>query len=79
MVEKARRGIPLGTTIKHIVDDLKHEAAYFSEHNSERTGYIFFDMKGSWQLRATAEPSFRAFSAKLTVRPAMNSKDLANA
>jgi hypothetical protein len=27
MVEKARRGIPLGTTIKHIVDDLKHEAA----------------------------------------------------
>src|SRR6266478_3905473 len=74
----AREG-SLGSTIKKIVDDLKPEAAYFSEDNGERTGYIFFDMKESSQLPAIAEPWFLAFNAKLTVRPAMNTKDLADA
>ena len=75
----AARNGSLGTTIKHIVDDLKAEAAYFSEDNGERTGYIFFDMKDSSELPAIAEPWFLAFNAKLTVRPAMNTNDLANA
>jgi hypothetical protein len=75
----AVRNGTLGSTIKSLLDDLKPEAAFFAEENGERTGYIFFDMKDSSQLPAIAEPWFLAFDAKLTVRPAMNSQDLANA
>jgi hypothetical protein len=75
----AAQNSTLGSTIQRILDELKPEAAYFSEDNGERTGYIFFDMKESSQLPAIAEPWFLAFNASLTVRPAMNPQDLATA
>jgi hypothetical protein len=75
----AARSGSLGTTIKKILDELKPEAAYFAEDNGERSGFIFFDMKESSQLPAIAEPWFLAFNAKITLRPAMNLKDLAAA
>ena len=69
----------LGSTIQRILDELKPEAAYFTEDNGERAGYIFFDMRESSQLPAVAEPWFLEFNARVTVRAAMNPQDLATA
>jgi len=73
----AARGGSLGQTIQKILAEMKPEAAYFSEDNGQRSGYIFFDMQHSSQLPAIAEPWFLAFNATLTVRPAMTAQDLA--
>ncbi len=66
----------LPTTIESILADMKPEAAYFSEENGKRTGYIFFDLKDASQIPAVAEPWFLAFNAHVELRPAMNLEDL---
>src|SRR5437879_13831654 len=71
--------VTYSATMERILNDLKPAAAYFAADNGERTGYIFCDMRESSQLPAIAEPWFLAFNAKLTVRPAMNTQDLADA
>lgn len=76
--ELARQG-KLGSLIKSILDDLKPEAAYFSDDNGERTGFIFFDLKEPSQIPAVAEPWFLALNARISFRPVMNSDDLAKA
>jgi hypothetical protein len=73
----AVRNGTLGSTIKSILDEIKPEAAYFTDDGGERTGYIFFDMKEVSQIPALAEPWFLAFNAKVHFRPAMNGGDLA--
>ena len=69
----------LPKTIESILGDLKPEAAYFAEDRGQRTAFIFFDLKDTSQIPAVAEPWFLAFNARLSVRPAMNSQDLADA
>jgi len=67
----------LQSTIQKCLAELKAEAAYFTEDDGVRTGYIFFDMTDSSQLSAVAEPWFLAFNAR--ARPAMNLEDLMKA
>jgi len=76
--ELARQG-RLGTVIKSILDDLKPEAAYLTDDNGERTGFIFFDLADASQIPAVAEPWFLTLNARVSFRPAMNAEDLAKA
>jgi hypothetical protein len=76
----AARNGTLGSTVKGILDELKPEAAYFVANEfGERCGFIVFDLKEPSQIPAIAEPWFLAFNARLTMTPAMNPQDLADA
>ena len=66
----------LGTTMKKILDDLKPEAAYFTDDGGMRTALIFFDMKDSSAIPAVAEPWMLAFNASVSFRPVMTTADL---
>ena len=76
---QAMKGGAIPGKLKQIIDDLKPEAAYFSEENGERTGYLFLDMADPSDLPRIAEPLYLAFNARFTARPAMTLDDLAKA
>ena len=69
----------LGITIQSILSDLKPEAAYFTDENGQRTGFLFFDMQDASQIPAIAEPWFIAFNAGIELHPVMVPDDLLKA
>jgi len=69
----------LGTTIQSILSDLKPEAAYFTDTNGQRTGFLFLEMQDASQIPAIAEPWFLAFNASIEIHPVMVPGDLAKA
>lgn len=69
----------LGTTIQAILADLQPEAAYFTDNNGQRAGFIIFDMQNTAEIPAIAEPWFLAFNASIELHPVMIPADLASA
>ncbi len=69
----------LGTTIQAILAELKPEAAYFTDNNGQRAGFIILDMQDTSQIPASAEPWFLAFNAGIEFHPVMVAADLAKA
>ena len=69
----------LSTTVESILAEMKPEAAYFTDSNGQRTGYIFFEMQDASQIPAVAEPWFLAFNASIEFHPVMVPADLAKA
>jgi hypothetical protein len=69
----------LGQTIQSILADLKPEAAYFTDNNGQRSGFIFLDMNEASQIPAICEPWFQAFQASVELHPVMRPEDLAKA
>jgi hypothetical protein len=69
----------LSTTIKTILDELKPEAAYFTDNNGQRCGYLFLDLEEASQIPAICEPWFLAFHAAIEIHPVMVPADLAKA
>lgn len=66
-------------TMKKILDDLKPEAAYFTEINGHRSGVIVVDIKSASDIPKVAEPWFLSFNADVQLHPAMTVEDLVHA
>lgn len=75
----AARAGTLGSKIQAILEELKPEAAYFTDNNGERCGFIVFDMRDAAQIPTVAEPWFLAFNARIELHPVMLPEDLARA
>ena len=76
--ELAKNGT-LGETIQTIMEELKPEAAYFSDIEGARGGYIVVNMDDASQIPAIAEPLFLGLGATIQVHPVMTPEDLGKA
>ena len=66
----------LGPTIQSILAEQKPEAAYFTDDNGQRTGFLFLEMQDASQIPAIAEPWFLALNAAIEIHPVMVPDDL---
>ena len=68
-----------GRKLKSILDDLRPEAAYFTDHHGERSAVLIVDVAEASQIPSLAEPWFLAFNASVEFKAAMTPEDLAKA
>jgi hypothetical protein len=76
---KAIRDGTLAKTIRGALEEMKPEAAYFTEIDGQRTGFIVVDIQGNHQIPFYGEPWFLAFNASVEFHPAMTPADLEKA
>lgn len=67
------------TKMKKILDDLKPEAAYFTEFHGRRTAVLIFDLADASKIPSVAEPWFLLFNADCELHAVMTPGDLAKA
>ncbi|MFZ0636924.1 MAG: hypothetical protein WA755_13390 [Candidatus Acidiferrales bacterium] len=68
-----------GKKLKRILDELKPEAAYFTEDNGHRGALLVVNVADASKVPMFAEPWFLLFSATCEFRIAMTPDDLAKA
>jgi hypothetical protein len=66
-----------GKKLKKILDELKPEAAYFTEQHGKRGAIIVVDLPDPSNIPAVAEPWFLTFNADVELKIAMTPEDLA--
>ncbi len=69
----------LGSTIQSIMEEMKPEAAYFTDIDGARGGYIVVNMDDASQVPALAEPLFLGLGATIHVQLVMTPEDLGKA
>ncbi len=69
----------LPDTIQSVLEDLKPEAAYFSDIEGARGGYLVVNMDDASQIPAVAEPLFLAMDATVQVHPVFTPEDMPRA
>lgn len=71
----ARKG-EAGKILQRIVEDLKPEAAYFTEENGQRSALLVVDLPSSSDVPRFAEPFFLSFNADCHFKVVMTPADL---
>jgi hypothetical protein len=65
-----------GAKLGKILDAIKPEAVYFTEHGGLRGAVLIVDMPDASKIPALAEPWFLTFEADVQFRPVMTPDDL---
>ena len=65
-----------GQKMERILEAMKPEGVYFTEHNGQRGAVIVVDMADASKIPALAEPWFLTFQADVEFRIAMTPADL---
>jgi hypothetical protein len=68
-----------GQKVQKILDAIKPEAAYFSEHQGKRGATLVVNVSNSSEVPSLAEPWFLTFNANCQFRIAMTPEDLGKA
>ena len=66
----------LGETIQTILEDIKPEAAYFSDIEGARGGYFVVNIDDASQIPATAEPFLLKAGATVQMHPRNDPRSL---
>ncbi len=66
----------LSDTLQSALEDLKPEAAYFSDIEGARGGYLVVNMDDASQRPAVTEPLFLAMEATVQVHPVFTPEDM---
>ena len=68
-----------GPTLQRILQEIKPEAAYFTEQDGRRGAVLIVDVQDASQIPSLAEPWFLNFQADCEFRIVMSPEDLARA
>ena len=66
----------IGETMGSILDELQPEAAYFTDVEGTRGGFLVVDMEDASQIPAVTEPLFLQVGATVHMQPVMTPEDL---
>jgi hypothetical protein len=66
----------VGGKMMKILAAQKPEAAYFTDHNGQRSGILVVELAKASDIPALAEPWFLTFNAGVELHPAMTPEDL---
>ena len=69
----------VGPKIQKILEAIKPEVAYFSEHHGRRGGTFVVNLNDPSEIPSLAEPWFLTFNAVVEFRVAMKPEDLGRA
>ena len=66
----------IGETMGSILDELQPEAAYFTDEDGTRGGFLVVNMEDASQIPNFVEPLFLGVGATVHMQPVMTAEDL---